>query len=107
MRFLPVPTRPPWMSRCDTRLRFETFVEITRHNGRLNLCRPHARGILHFAHGRPNLTLMRGRSDTLANRLATLEQEVGRLRPDFVAADAVERWRSDAQALLFHLRDDY
>ena len=50
---------------------------------------------------------MRGRSDTLANRLATLEQEVGRLRPDFVAAEAVERWRSDAQALLFHLRDDY
>jgi hypothetical protein len=50
---------------------------------------------------------MRGRSDTLANRLATLEQEVARLRPEFVAAEALDRWRSDAQALLFHLGNDY
>ena len=50
---------------------------------------------------------MRGRSDTLANRLVALEREVARLRPEFVAADVLERWRSDAHALLFHLRNDY
>jgi hypothetical protein len=51
---------------------------------------------------------MRSRSDTLANRLSTLEQEISRLRPESVPApDALDRWRSDAHALLFHLRTDH
>src|SRR4029434_10881376 len=49
---------------------------------------------------------MRDQRDTLASKLLTLEQELARLRPVHPAApdDPIERWRSDAKALQFHLR---
>lgn len=42
--------------------------------------------------------------DSLAGRFAELEQELGKLRLAPALMPAGQRWRSDAQALLFHLR---
>lgn len=43
--------------------------------------------------------------DSLAHRLATLESAVAKLRVGGALSSAVERWRSDAAATIFHLRN--